>query len=68
MDGNELGKILFELVETPQGYAFISDSIEEMNLSEKAIINIAKNSREWTRESLKVLNKFIRKYDKSEIL
>ena len=68
MTGNELAKILFESVEKAQGYAFISDATEELNWTPEMVVSLAKNSREWTKESLKILNKFIRKYDEKQIL
>ena len=68
MTGNELGKILFDSIQTAQGYAFISDAIEELNWTPEMVLDIAKNSREWTKETLRTLNEFVEKYDKKQIL
>jgi hypothetical protein len=66
MTGNELGEILFDLVETAQGYAFISDGIEEVNWTPEQIYSLAKISRDWNKETLRILNKFLKDYKEYE--
>lgn len=54
----KLAHRLFGLVETHQGYAFISDGIEV--LSRKEIIWLAQGSLKWSRQVVRDLEKFLK--------
>ena len=53
----QLAHRLFGVVETPQGYAFISDGIEVLSRAE--ILDLARASLKWTRVVAKTLEQFL---------
>lgn len=53
-----LGDQLHDLVEESQGYAYISDGIN--NLSDQRVLQIAQISLAWNLETVKRLKKFIK--------
>lgn len=55
-----LGEKLFNLVQASQGFSFISDGIGDF--SDDEVIKIAKNSLTWTKETIGILEKFIREH------
>ena len=64
MKCNPIAKELFGSVEASQGYAYISDVIEDMDLSNEQVVNLAKSSLEDTKITIKILKDFIKKYKK----
>ena len=59
---SEAGEELFKLVQSYQGRAFISDSVEEMDTEQS--VEIAKASLEFTLITATILRGFIKKWDK----
>jgi hypothetical protein len=56
----ELAEQLFNKIQTFQGYAFISDGITGLNLSDEEVLEIAKTSLYWTNKTVRTLRKFIK--------
>src|SRR5687767_3359115 len=54
---DKLGRELWKAIETPQGYAYLSDSIE--NMPDEEVLQLAAGAMEWHRESIRVLKKFL---------
>lgn len=52
-----LGKVLWELIQSPQGYAFISDSVEGM--TDREALQIAKAALRWEKTCVNLLTTFI---------
>lgn len=53
----KLGIELWSKIQTPQGRAFISDSVEFM--SDEEVIELAKNALAWEESAVKVLREFL---------
>jgi hypothetical protein len=58
--GSAIGDELFELVQGPQGYAYISDMMGDW--SRHRVVNVAKASLYHTQETAKILRRFIKKH------
>lgn len=54
----KLGKQLWKQIEKPQGYSYLSDSIE--TLSDEQVYEMAKAALVWHEESAKVLREFVK--------
>lgn len=57
-----LGRKLFRAVERNQGYAFISDAVEDMTDDE--VLEIARRSLEFEKKCVTILEQFLERYDK----
>lgn len=61
MSKRNLGKELFRLVERDQGYAFISEAVDE--LPGERVLDIARGSLKHTEATAAKLRRFIAKYE-----
>lgn len=63
MTNQHLGHKLFEAVHESQGFAFISDAIEEIeDLLDTEVIEVAEGSLYHTRKTARILQKFIKEH------
>lgn len=58
---SKLGKELWGKIEQYQGWAFISDDVEDYD--DEAVLRIAMAALYWERKAVKVLEKFLNKHD-----
>lgn len=56
----ELGKALWKAIQSAQGYAFISDSCEDMTDAE--VLKLAKAALRWEQKCVNILTEFMEKY------
>lgn len=59
--GSRLADSLFNAVQKDQGFAFISDGMDEMN--DSTVIAIARGSLMHSRRVVRILEKWLAKYD-----
>jgi len=57
-ENDDLGKQIWNQIESPQGYAYISDTIEEMS-DFSALVEIER-AVAWHKQCVKILNKIIK--------
>lgn len=61
-DENPMASELFEQVQEPQGYAYISDGMGDY--TDERVLAVAKFSLRYTVETAKRLRQFIRKHER----
>ena len=55
-----LGRKLWDAIQTPQGFAFIADNMDDW--PDEKVIERAQDALEWEREAVRVLSRFIRRH------
>jgi len=61
---NPLAKELFSGIESAQGLSYLSDAIEDMDLSNEDIMALANGAIVYHKLSIQILERFIQKHER----